>query len=81
MSEVVKLWKKKIIMRDITEYAVMVHSDWVYEYIDNPDIEDGQSVKKMAEDYNCKYEYLLEVIKLGAKIVSDNYQPLDKEFL
>ncbi len=81
MSEVIKNWRKKVIMRDITDYATMVHSDWVYNYIDNPEIQDGQSVKKMSEDYNCKYEYLLEVIKLGAKIVSDNYKPTNKDYL
>ena len=74
----VKMWKKKVIMRDMTEYAIMVYNDWVIDYMDNPEIEDGQTVKQMSEDYNCKYEYLLEVIKLGAKIVCEN--PIVNEY-
>ena len=46
----VKMWKKKVIMRDMTEYAIMVYNDWVIDYMNNPEIEDGQSVKKMSED-------------------------------
>ena len=74
----VKMWKKKVIMRDMTEYAIMVYNDWVIDYMNNPEIEDGQSVRQMSEDYNCKYEYLLEVIKLGAKIVCEN--PIVNEY-